>query len=364
MTATGFLKPDPDEALEQWRSFWRGDDPDAILIQINVREKPMPRDGFMRAVPDVHRMLEDHILYFEGRKGVRDATLPVITPNFGAGFEAGYFGAPVRYGYGTSYAQPIMESVSDHDAIDWSLDSDHARGFLDALGFFQDRSAGVAWSGLSPLLSPLDTTFALAGSGVFLEMCDRPGEVLRLLERLTAQIIAIEEMRLDALRDQRDGRFQSWMSWWAPGRTICVGDDQLCSCSAEQFRTFGLPYYQRLIDHFGSGWYHLHTLGSHLVPELASLRGLICLEVSDDPNTDIRGLDLLPVIRRAMPHVAVKVAIRTHEFIEGLDSGTLLGNVIYNICDRDYADIEGMTMERANALAARSASYRMRKRPT
>ncbi|MBI2843876.1 MAG: hypothetical protein HYX78_10790 [Armatimonadetes bacterium] len=352
------LKPNAEEVLGRLRDFWRQTDRSTILCQINIREEELPRDAFMRFVPDVPKMFEDYIFFFDSRKRVADDTLPVVAPNFGAGINAGFFGAPVRYGYGTSFADHVVNDVADLDAVDWGLENRNIGLSLDALAYFREHSQGRVWVGATPLLNPVDLAFYLVGTDLFYDMNDRPEAVHLLLEKITDKFLRLEEMTMGRVDNDFGGRFEGWMNWWVPGSAICVGDDQLYSCSRESYNEFGLPYQQRVLDHFGGGWYHLHTNGVHLLPEIAKLKGLICLEVSDDPNTPVRGWDILPEIRRTLGDIPMKVAVRPREFAQSLAAGKLFGNVIYNVCEENYGDIWDMTVEEANELALRAANYR------
>ena len=112
------------------------------------------------------------------------------------------------------------------------------------------------------------------------------------------------------------------------------------------------------IDHFGSGWFHLHTLGLHLLPHVAQLKNLAAIEISDDPNVPERGFLILDRIKKTVGDVPVQVAARPGEFIEGLERGTLPGNVIYLVCEDNYADVPDMTVDDANRLMEKVRAYR------
>ena len=164
---TMLFKQNFDEVAQRFRDFWKQEEKTRIICQINIREEHALRDAFMRHIPDVPRMFDDHMLFFEQRKRVLDDTLPVITPNFGAGFDAGYFGAEVVYGHETSFPRQVMSDVTDLDAVDWSPTNDHTQFFLESVEYFRKHAWGKALVGLAPLINPADIAFYLVGADLF-----------------------------------------------------------------------------------------------------------------------------------------------------------------------------------------------------
>lgn len=55
--------------------------------------------------------------------------------------------------------------------------------------------------------------------------------------------------------------------------------------SPQIYAQFARPYTQQVIDAFGHGQIHTHSLGLHVLPEITQLRNLVGVQVSDDPNT-------------------------------------------------------------------------------
>jgi hypothetical protein len=55
--------------------------------------------------------------------------------------------------------------------------------------------------------------------------------------------------------------------------------------SPRAYATFARPYTQRVIDHFGHGQIHTHSLGHHVIPEISRLNNLMGIQVAEDPNT-------------------------------------------------------------------------------
>jgi len=347
-----------DEVVERYRRLWTGQMQDRIMCKLLVREGTLPRDAFMRNVPRYEQMFEDYLEYCRTKQHVLDDSLPVIAPSFGEGIYGGYLGGTVAFGSGTSWTQPY---ITDYDQVE-SLRYDPHNSYMELakkcmryyLDNARDRVAVAAPVGSSAG----DTAYLGVGERLFVDFYDCPEDVERLMAQLTQFIIDCKEGFWDMGGQHQDGVFYGWMDWWITGRSVMVGADVFCMCSREIFRRFGLPYYQRIIDHFGSGWCHLHNLGLHLLPDLAQLEGLICFEISDDPNVSRRGFLVLDEVRSVLGDIPVQVACRPKEFVDGLERGTLSGNTIYIVCEENYGDIKNMTVDAANRLMDRVRRYR------
>ena len=152
------------------------------------------------------------------------------------------------------------------------------------------------------------------------------------------------------------------MHWWFPGKGLSIGDDQLGNCGPQAYARFGLPYHQRLLDHFGGGWYHLHSKDLCLVPEIAQLKGLDCLEISDDPNTPKRGFSSIDDIRQHLPETPLRICCGPDELLNGLRDGTLPGNVVYYVSGKDYSDIDCWSIDDANEIMDMVRAYKTGRR--
>ena len=106
---------------------------------------------------------------------------------------------------------------------------------------------------------------------------------------------------------------------------------------------------------------HLHTIGLHLLPEIVKLPKLACIELSEDPNIELKGMKLLEFVREKVPpEMIVIVAIRPDDFLDALINRKLPGNTIYNVCEEGYQDIECWNVDYANELMKRVRDYKLK----
>ena len=348
-----------EEVLERYKTLWAGGMRDQIIVRIGVREGTVQRDAFMANVPDIPRMFEDYLDYWRTMSRLQDDTLPVISPSFGTGIEGGFFGSKVKYESGTSWCEHVSDLIDHPEKIKYAPDSDSVDLVRRCAKYYCEHNNGRALIGPPNIDCPSDILYMLRGSEIFFDLVDRAEDTDRLLAKIADGIKRFRDEFWEAVPLHDGGTFNSWMNWWVPGRTVLVGDDLFCSCSVDVYRRFGFPIHQQLADTNGGAWFHLHNLGLHLVPEIAKLKNLICLELSEDPNVAVKGLDLLKLVREQIPpELVVIVAVRPKEFLEAFESGLLPGNTIYNVCEENYGDIECWDVDYANRLMDRVTKYR------
>jgi len=347
------------QVLERYKSLWNGDMQDQIMARISVREGKVQRDAFMANVPNTELMLEDYLAYWSTTEKLEDDTLPVVVPCLGAGLEGGFFGSKVQYSAGTSWCDHIPDLTAHPERIEYDLENSSVKLMRKCSEYYSKNNTGKVLIGPPNIDCPADVLYMLRGSDMFLDLIDRPKDIEFLLAKIGDGIKQFRNEFWETIPLYEGGSFNGWMNWWVPGRTVLVGDDFFCSCSVDMYRHFGFPIHQELANSNGSAWFHLHNLGLHLVPEIAKLKNLICLELSEDPNVATRGLKMLKLVREQVPaELVVNVTVRPNEFVEALEQNLLPGNTIYNICEENYGDVEDWDVDFANSLMDKVRKYR------
>jgi len=351
-------KPNFEQVLKRYQSLWQGQMENRILARIQVREGKVQRDAFMANVPQYKRMFEDYLAYWRTMAKLNDDILPVIAPSFGTGIEGGYFGANVEYGGATSWCEHIEDLIGHPEKIKYDRESDAVNRIRECSQYYSNNNHNRCLVGPANTDCPVDILYMLRGSQIYTDIVDTPEKIKQLLSRIAEGVKQFRDEMWSLVPLYDGGTFNGWMNWWIPGRTGMVGADLFCSCSSAIYRKLGFPIHQQLAQNYGNAWFHLHTLGLHLIPLIAEMKNLICLELSEDPNVEISGLSLLNKVREIVPkQLVVKVAVRPHEFVNALETGTLPGNTIYDVCERNYQDIEYWDISYANSLMDKVRKY-------
>jgi len=352
-------KPNLDETIRRHRAFWNKEMQDGILCRINVREggAGAGTETFMNNIPDIERMYLDFEEWVKAKKKVDDDSFPVICPNFGVGIVGGYFGAEVTFGDGTSWAARIVEDYNNLLKIRYEPDNRWVKKANDCLRYYLEKGKEKMAVGMIDICGPIDTAFILRGSDILTDFYDHPKELHHLLELVTEFTIKLVEAQLEITGQFKGGIFASWIGWWMPGRPVSLTEDEFALCRPSFYSEFGLPYAQRLIDHFGGGWVHLHTLGLHLIPEIVKLKDLAGIQLSDDPGCP-KAFEKLSRLKEIIGDIPLNITCTLEEFMDGLEHHTLAGNVMYDVNGEGYKPVP-ITVDEANAFMEKVKRYQV-----
>ncbi|NIA17056.1 MAG: hypothetical protein GWO86_01790 [Planctomycetes bacterium] len=347
------------QVLHRYQQLWDGRMADGILARIQVRDGRVQRDAFMANVPDIPEMFDDYLDYWRTTAKLEDDTLPVIAPSFGTGIEGGYFGADVKFGDGTSWCEHIGDLMEHPEKAVYNPDSDPVNLVRKCTKYYIDNNQDRCAVAPPNIDCPVDILYMLRGSGIYMDFIDNPDVVKQLLNSIADGVKQFRDEMWGMIPLYEGGTFNAWMNWWVPQRTALAGADLFCTCSLDTYREFGFGVHQQMAKSCGRAWFHLHNLGLHLVPAIAEMENLLCLELSEDPNVEIKGLDLLNRVKSQVPQeLVIKVAVRPKEFVDALEAGILPGNTIYDVCEENYLDIDYWDIDYANSLMDKVRKYR------
>jgi hypothetical protein len=225
---------------------------------------------------------------------------------------------------------------------------------LACLRFFVERGGGRFV--LQPYCTIDALNFAVVMRGdtqAFLDVKTSPRELRQLMEMGLDQAVRYWNLQRDIIEQSNRSviRHDEYAAICPGHAGAGLSVDAYSLCHASVYEEMGFEYTQRLIDALGGGFLHTHSLGAHLVPLVADLRGLTELSLADDPQCE-RYFPKLRVLRARTGDVPLAVACTLHEFTSGLHDGTLPGGVAYAV--RGAVD----SLDEAKRLMDKTRAYR------
>lgn len=134
------------------------------------------------------------------------------------------------------------------------------------------------------LQGPMDICEVVWGSSIFMALIDRPELVHGLLTVVTDTYIrALEAWQ--AIVPFRPAGNAHWGLYHRGN--IMLRDDSAMNLSPAMFAEFIRPYDQRLLDHFGGGAIHFCGRGDHYLPQVAEMRGVTAINLSQPECNDM-----------------------------------------------------------------------------
>lgn len=284
-----YYKPNLYEVIERYKRLYAAQGPGHICIyatppfEAPKKTPPLTEVNLDEGLEDyLDLCLRNYEAMLEVTRAIPDDLIPSFGLFFGIGDYSAFIAGEVIFTPDTSWAAPVLRDWADLDELALREDNYWVRLLERAVRYAVERMR----SGPIPLVrgyySPLDLAHALRGERLFTDFFDAPEQVHRLMAFCTKATIWIAK-RLQALIGYYWGG--SIAGAWLPAGTICMSEDIACMVSPHIYAQFARPYTQQVIDAFGHGQIHTHSLGMHVLPEITQLRNLVGVQVSDDPNT-------------------------------------------------------------------------------
>lgn len=316
-----------------------------------------PSGDEMPGVVPVEIALESYIAAQSILLELPDDRLPIHhwIELFGQALLCAFLGVEIRYvsagDTSTSEVRRRFDSIDDLLKLEFHEDNPLLQFILSSMRRGQALADGRCL--LSPFLGRggMATMTQLLGyDRAFLELYDNTDKVHAFFERVLAMELRVIDLMYEAIGSV-EGGWAYFRFDWAPTRCVGLNLDDFLLCPNAIFDEFGLPYYQRMIDHFGYGVMHYHTPDMRLMKSAAKLRHC-AVQVGSDPKLP-EPCENLAVIKKACgdrPITWMRMPRQT--FLRGMDEGTLLGNVEYLIGDAKDTDDAHRLIELARGYRA------------
>jgi hypothetical protein len=187
------------------------------------------------------------------------------------------------------------------------------------------------------------------GPRAFLELYDHPRELLMLFDFALDFNIRLIEMQRKYIARYEGGYFDLHEEW-LPGNCVWLSIDAWGLCSPETFRDLGRYHLQKIIDHFGGGWLHMHNSHLHLLEEVITLKGLVGIGILDDPRQE-GCFERLPGIQSRTGDIPLQISCTKDQLLQTIEQKTLPRNVMY------WVDSGVATVEEGNRIMEMVRDY-------
>jgi len=175
------------------------------------------------------------------------------------------------------------------------------------------------------------------GPKAYIEIIDNPGQCLKLFDfAIDFNIQLIEEQR-KFIKKHNNGYFDLHEEW-LPGDCIWLSVDSWGNCGIDTFKKYGREHLQKIVNHFGGGWLHMHSSHLHLLEEVVKIKNIVGIGILDDPKHEkcFRKLRSIQEITRNIP---LQINCEKSEFLNQINNNILPRNVMYWI-DSGVKDVD------------------------
>lgn len=346
-------KKNLDQVIRRNRSFWNREATGGVLAKIDLEPEETMR-MWEKALspgicPDYRKMFDVFLQAFTRREFLLDDAVPTARPNIGDyGFGA-YVGAEVVFGEGGAYSKPLLAGLEQVKSLRFDPGNRWVKLLEESTRYFAQASEGLCATSIVETNDGLNFAENVCGSGVFLEIYDHPRQLLELFDFAYEVNVRLIELQRKYIRKFEGGYFDLHEEW-LPGDCVWLSIDAWGNCSPQDFRRLGKSHLQKMIDHFGSGWLHMHNSHLHLLEEVTTLKDLVGIGILDDPK-QIPCFERLAEIQKVTGDIPLQINCRKDRFLESMDQGRLPRNVMY------WIDSGVASVEEANRIMERVYEY-------
>lgn len=293
-----YYKPNLEEVIRRFQSMYETKGPGQVAAYaippapVGEPVPPLNQIDF-NSNEDVKKYLDvclyNYELYIDYTKITLDDLIPTFGPNFGTGEYSAFIAGDVIFTEDTSWVAPILVELRDYQNLVLRDDNYWVQILQKTFKYLVEKTS----EGPIPInrgyYSPLDLAYALRGERLFTDFSDDPELLHKFLDFCADAIIWLAKRIRAIIGLYFGGNIAG--AWLKPG-TICMSEDTACLISPKLYAEFARPYTQKVINAFGFGQIHTHSLGMRTIPEIAKLNNLLGIQISDDPNTP-RGFEKL-----------------------------------------------------------------------
>ena len=240
-------------------------------------------------VPQVDHAVRSLRAYLDHTADLDHDWIPQFSVGGGTGLYGAYMtDADITFTAETSWAEESIGDWSDLDSLEVGRENRWTRAIRRAVARGVDLCDGDYVPSTMAHFAPSDMANAARGNQLFYDLYDSPDELRRLLELCADSTVWLQrELRKIAplvAGSDASTPGSSGAGIWMPGEAPFMSEDAADLCSPQAYVDFFRPATQRILDALGGAVIHHHVIGSAVHPQIAKLRGLSALQISEDPN--------------------------------------------------------------------------------
>ena len=333
------ISPDIEEdLLERWRAFTDGRFTGDIFWAERRRKAPpaadWPEVTVNETLEDFEKMALQQLRACSGMLAERSGRIMCARCNYGTGIMPSLFGAELFImDEGTNTlptTRPLSSGAEDvKRLVDRSVPNpqnglgartlEMARRFVEWMAPYPKVSKYV-FLYHPDMQGPMDICELLWGSGLFIDLVDKPDLVKSFLDLITETYIRFMR-EWEKIAPFEGDRTVHWVMMHKGH--IMLRDDSAMNLSPEMFDEFIKPWDQRLLSEFGGGGIHFCGRGDHYIESASEMTGLHAIAMSQPECNDME-----TIYRHTVDKGIKLIGLAKEAAREALDRGRdLHGNV-------------------------------------
>jgi hypothetical protein len=352
--------PDGLARIARLRSLYERRAGDRIFARMSVSGPTLARFASRHAAgytarPDPAERAAFWDAVLQDRMAVEDDVIPcAYLSEQDQGLYGGLVGGDVQYmthpdnGWISSMVPPILADLSGLDRLRIDRGGEAFRYFEESLAVLVKQAEGRFGISHFILIDSLNFVFELVGATrTYLAVEDEPERVRQAIDFAFGLNVMVQRKFFESV-PLLEGGTCSNMAGWLPGTVVSESVDPFHMTSVAYFERWGREPVERILGEFDGGVIHIHGNGRHLLPAVASIRGLKAVALFNDKGYPPAIYEARR-LQSATGDLPLIVSAEFTDFVAAYESGQLTGGTLYLIEGVPDAATANLWMERIRA---------------
>lgn len=263
--------------------------------------------------------MDRYEVFWEKRKNLDDDLIPSLRPFYGIAEHSAFVGGKVVFGGDTSY--------HEHPLTDWSMlenlrcmeENENFSMLMESMEYLKEKGQQKGFfAALRGADGPMDMANAIRGNELFTDFYDEEENVHKLGDFCAKAAQWTYDHQLERVDIVNDG-VMSGFGVWLPGHSVGhFSEDWSGMCSARFYEEFGVLHTQKMLEKYDCGLVHVHAMGRHVIPLIASIDKIKYVEISEDPN-QISPIEVYRYYEEELKDKIVMIVLTSEEIKNNLD---------------------------------------------
>lgn len=352
-------KRNPDQVFKRLRLFLEERIQDQIFALFDVPNYALAEylimhpEGFC-TYPDPKERITFWDRFLKERMAIDDDSIPsAYLSECDQGLYGGLVGGNVQFmchdnGWISSMVLPILTDWSEFNSL--SFDDSHPwfRRYKHQMNVFMEGARDKFGISHFILIDGLNFAFELVGAtNTYISLIEQPDTVRKAIDFAFDLNVRVQEAFFEHVPLYHGGTFSN-MVQWIPGRIVSESVDPFHMTSPDYFETWGRDNIERMFAHFDGGVLHIHGNGRHLLEAVSTIKGLKAIYLGDDRGFP-HAFEVLDELRRRTGDLPLVVMADFNDFLDKLNSHSLVGGVFYWVMKTPDVDTANRCMDKVRS---------------
>ncbi|MFA5341559.1 MAG: hypothetical protein WC332_07265 [Clostridia bacterium] len=309
-----------DEIIKRTKNLY--DSERGTLIQVkDVSGIDVPRRGLDSfGLPDnmntyLDYLVENQRIFWNTREQLQDDIIPSLTARYGIAEHSAFMGGEVSFTENTSWHHKHVEDYSNYTLSKVDETNIWRNLVIEGMRYLKNKVKDEFFIRYRGADGPLDIVNALRGNDIFYDFYDEEEGLMELASKCTDAIIYMLKQQQSIVTEYKGFVVSGFDVIMPRGYAGHLSVDATTMLSDEMFRRFEIPLLQRIGNSFDGLFFHIHSVGSHVIPAICEIDKIKFVEISNDPNS-LRSIEVYKKYEKELNNKIVIVTVNQDEIIQ------------------------------------------------